>query len=90
MPGLRSVVDGNEVGEGKGERKWEGGEVGRYYGGRGKDGRMGWERGCGGSGVEWSVRKEGRGCGGGLSIEGRGRLGWRKLLLIQKYCEVSI
>ncbi len=45
-----------------GREKGEGGEVGRYYGGRGEDGRMGWERGCGGSGVEWGGvlgRKEG-------------------------------
>lgn len=34
-------MEWNGVVEGKGERKWEGGEVGRYYGGRGEDGRMG-------------------------------------------------
>lgn len=32
----------------------------------------------------WSVRKEGRGCGGGLSIKGRGRLGVEETLINSK------
>jgi hypothetical protein len=80
-----------EWGKGRGRGKGEGGEVGSYYGGRGEDVRMGWERGCGGSGLSGVlVRKEGD-VGGGLSIKGRGRLlGWRKLSLIQNYREVSL
>jgi len=49
------------VGEGKGERKWEGGEVGSYYGRREGGG---WEDGLGarmwGSGLSGVFRKEGR------------------------------
>jgi len=55
--------NGVEWGKGRGR---ENGKVGRWgatmEGGRGEDGRMGWERGCGGSGVEWGGvlgRKEG-------------------------------
>ncbi len=57
--------EGNGVGEGKGERKrgrWGGGEILWREGGGWEDGRMGWGRGCGGSGVEWGGvlgRKEG-------------------------------
>jgi len=90
LPGLRSVADGkgmewSGVGEGKGERKWEGGEVGSYYGRREGGG---WEDGLGarmwGSGLSGVFRKEGRGCGGGLSIEGRGRLGVEETLINSK------